>query len=128
MATSKSIPKDRMSNAKWLAALDLCASLKYPTTEQIKEKANISRSTYFRWKKTDEFKKDLADYAKQTFASLSSRAVKKLEELLESDDEKVALRAAQTVLDKTIPEIEPEKKDNSHITMTVEYVEAEDEV
>lgn len=61
--------------------------------------------------------------------------MKKLEGLLESEDERIVIKAAQMILDKTIEGVVEEKDNDNTIKMTVEYVdstdsptEAEDEV
>ena len=122
----KPIVANRHMNARWQKALDLCLSSKYPTDEEIKS-IGISRATYFRWKATPEFQKDCSDMASKQFFNLTGRAVKKLEELLESEDERIVIKAAQMVLDKTIKGVVEEKQDDSTLKMTVEYVDVPQE-
>src|SRR5574344_1400248 len=128
------IVKNRHTNARWQKAIDLCLAEKYPTDEQIEE-LGISRATYFRWKQTPEFQEDCLKQSNQRFYYLTGRAVKKLEGLLESEDERIVIKAAQMILDKTIEGAVEEKDNDKTIKMTVEYVdstdsptEAEDEV
>lgn len=128
------IVKNRHTNARWQKAIDLCLAEKYPTDEQIEE-LGISRATYFRWKQTPEFQEDCLKLSNQRFYNLTGRAVKKLEGLLESEDERIVIKAAQMILDKTIEGAVEEKDNDPTIKMTVEYVdstdspkEAEDEV
>lgn len=119
---SRAVVENRQTNARWQKALDLCLSTKYPTDKQIEE-IGLSRATYFRWKKTPEFQQDCAEMANKQFFSLTGRAVKKLEDLLESEDERIVIKAAQMILDKTIQGVVEEKKDDSTIKMTVEYID-----
>lgn len=119
------IVKNRHTNARWQKAIDLCLAEKYPTDEQI-EGLGISRATYFRWKQTPEFQEDCLKQSNQRFYSLTGRAVKKLEGLLESEDEHIAIKAAQMILDKTIEGAVEEKDNDTSIKMTVEYVDSTD--
>ena len=123
---SRIVVNNRSTNSKWQKAIDLCLSEKYPTDEQIKS-IGISRATYFRWKATPEFQKDCSDMASKQFFNLTGRAVKKLEELLESEDERIVIKAAQMVLDKTIKGVVEEKQVDSTLKMTVEYVDVPQE-
>ena len=119
------IVKNRHTNARWQKAIDLCLAEKYPTDEQIEE-LGISRATYFRWKQTPEFQEDCLKQSNQRFYSLTGRAVKKLEGLLESEDERIVIKAAQMILDKTIEGAVEEKDNDPTIKMTVEYVDSTD--
>lgn len=121
------IVKNRATNSRWQRALDLCISVKYPSDEEI-EAIGISRATYFRWRKTPEFQKDCSDLANKEFYSLTGRAVKKLETLLDSEDERIQIKAAQMILDKTIQGAVDSNEGDGSIKMTVEYVGADDEI
>ena len=128
------IVKNRHTNARWQKAIDLCLAEKYPTDEQIEE-LGISRATYFRWKQTPEFQEDCLKQSNQRFYTLTGRAVKKLEGLLESEDERIVIKAAQMLLDNAIEGVVEQKDNDNTSKMTVQYVdstdsptEAEDEV
>jgi hypothetical protein len=72
------------------------------------EQANISRSTFYSWLKTPEYKKELdfqkAQLIKQALSNLKTstgKAVQVLIRLLDSDNEMIRLKTAITILEFT---------------------------
>ena len=119
---STPVTKNRHTNTKWQKALQLAMDFGYPSDDDIKS-IGISRATYFNWKKRPEFQQDLMDLCQKTFCSLTTKAVNKLSNLIDSENENIALKASQIVLDKTIEDTTENKIEGSNdLTMTVEYV------
>lgn len=79
------------------------------------KKAGISKTTFYEWLKTPEFKaefvrqrQELIDLALHELKTSASEAVSVLRELLKADAESVRLRTAQAILENVLKSIELE--------------------
>ena len=89
------------TKATWMQAVEFTAMGIYTET-QIAEKAGVSRNTLWEWKKKPEFMEDVWGKHRVIFANLVPKALKTLEESLDSANGKVRLDAARLILDRTI--------------------------
>lgn len=83
-------------------------------TEGVK-KAGISKTTFYEWLKTPEFKaefvrqrQELIDLALHELKTSASEAVSVLRELLKAEGEGIRLRTAQAILENVLKSIELE--------------------
>ena len=74
------------------------------TNREIYEELNIPKSTWYNYFKQDLFCEELAKVRNAKFKEMSGKALKKLDELLESNDARSAIRAVEMVL-----------KENNHL-------------
>jgi hypothetical protein len=74
------------------------------TNREIYEELNIPKSTWYNYFKQDLFCEELAKVRNAKFKEMSGKALKKLDELLESSDARTAIRAVEMVL-----------KENNHL-------------
>jgi hypothetical protein len=74
------------------------------TNREIYEELNIPKSTWYNYFKQDLFCEELAKVRNAKFKEMSNKALKKLDELLESSDARTAIRAVEMVL-----------KENNHL-------------
>jgi hypothetical protein len=72
------------------------------------------------WKRVDEELGTARVNSVQKLSSLSERALERLEELLESDDERVVLRAVDSVLDRNADTSKHHKVENTDIVIKVD--------
>lgn len=77
-------------------------------TKDIAARLNVHRVTVFRWRQLDAYKAEVAqvseDFHRVTRAVLlagTEAAARRVAALVDSEDERIALAAAQTVLDRT---------------------------
>lgn len=69
----------------------------------VARKLKVDDKTISKWCQNSEFREARRNLLMDTFESLSGKAVKVLEEQLESDNAWVRLNAARIVLDKVLP-------------------------
>jgi hypothetical protein len=74
------------------------------TNREIYEELGIPKSTWYSFFKQDLFTEELAKVRNAKFKEMSNKALKKLDELLESSDARTAVRAVEMVL-----------KENNHL-------------
>ena len=74
------------------------------TNREIYEELGIPKSTWYNYFKQDLFCEELAKVRNAKFKEMSGKALKKLDELLESNDARSAIRAVEMVL-----------KENNHL-------------
>ena len=78
------------------------------TTVQIAAEVGVHRVTIYRWREIDEYRHfvaalvaDTQRAARATLQAGATDAAKRIRELMRSEDERIALSAAQTLLDRT---------------------------
>ena len=78
------------------------------TTVQIADEVGIHRTTVYRWREVDQYRHlvaallaDTQRAARATLRAGARTAAARVLALVESDDERIALSAAQTLLDRT---------------------------
>lgn len=76
----------------------------YKTNKEIYEELNIPKSTWYSYFKQDLFCEELQKARNAKFKEMSNKALKKLDELLDSADARSAIRAVEMVL-----------KENNHL-------------
>lgn len=101
-ADGKYIPLAGLSDVQTQALFMLVYSNK--TNKEIYEELNVPKSTWYSWFKQDLFTDELAKVRNAKFKEMSNKALKKLDELLESNDSRSAIRAVEMVL-----------KENNHL-------------
>lgn len=74
------------------------------TNKEIYEELDIPKSTWYSYFKQDLFTEELAKTRNAKFKEMSNKALKKLDELLDSQDARTAVRAVEMVL-----------KENNHL-------------
>ena len=74
------------------------------TNREIYEELGIPKSTWYSFFKQDLFTEELAKVRNAKFKEMSNKALKKLDELLDSQDSRSAIRAVEMVL-----------KENNHL-------------
>ena len=74
------------------------------TNKEIYEELGIPKSTWYSFFKQDLFTEELAKVRNAKFKEMSGKALKKLDELLDSQDSRSAIRAVEMVL-----------KENNHL-------------
>lgn len=89
------------TKATWMQAVEYTAMGIY-TEAKIAEMAGVSRNTLWEWKKKPEFMEDVWGKHRVIFSNLVPKALKTLEESLDSANGKVRLDAARLILDRTI--------------------------
>ena len=80
-----------------------CINLLVYTNKQkgeIAEEIGVRRETITAWLKRDDFQKGLEDEIHRKFKSMAAKAAKKLDGLLESDNERIVLDASKEILNK----------------------------
>lgn len=99
--------------------IDVIYSLVYEdaTIKEILKKHNVPESTYYGWYAQDVFVSRLKEERDRKFTSLSSKALKKLDKLMNCGDKRTELRAAELVL-----------KENGHLDRETESAEKTTEI
>jgi len=99
----------------------------YKTNKEIYEELNIPKSTWYSYFKQDLFVEELQKERNAKFKEMSNKALKKLDELLESSDARTSIRAVEMVLKEN-----NHLKDNIDInvntnkTITIEFFNDDD--
>lgn len=70
------------------------------TNREIAREVGVDKSTVQRWLKTSKFEEKLKEETQRCLNHLASKATRKLEKLIDSRNDGVALGACRTVLDK----------------------------
>ena len=76
----------------------------YKYNKDIYEELNVPKSTFYHWFTQDLFVEELTKARNAKFKEMSNKALKKLDELLDSQDARSAIRAVEMVL-----------KENNHL-------------
>ena len=76
----------------------------YKYNKDIYEELNVPKSTFYHWFTQDLFVEELTKARNAKFKEMSNKALKKLDELLDSQDSRSAIRAVEMVL-----------KENNHL-------------
>lgn len=71
------------------------------TQAQIARELKISEQTICNWKKDEEFSSELSKQLRVCVQTLAPKAVKTMEDLLESESDNVRFSAAKDILDRT---------------------------
>lgn len=87
-----------LSNKK-LKAIDMLVYTKMQKQE-IAEELKVSPSTISVWQKDDEFQEALKEEMQRGFKDMAIKARRKLDKLMDSDNEGIALAASREVLNK----------------------------
>lgn len=96
------IPKTRKPlNKKMLRCIEIMAHEPHRTNQDIANEININNGTISQWLKRDDFQQALKEENQRKFKSLASRAIKRLEQLMDSENEKVSLDASKEILNKS---------------------------
>ena len=86
--------------AKRLKALEILVSGDYKSYEEVAGKLKITRRTLYNWRNEEEFSAELERRIKIKIGGIVPRAIKKLDELIDSKKEIIALQAAKDMLDR----------------------------
>ena len=86
--------------AKRLKALEILVSGDYKSYEEVADKLKITRRTLYNWRNEEEFSAELERRIKIKIGGIVPRAIKKLDELIDSKKEIIALQAAKDILDR----------------------------
>lgn len=68
--------------------------------QEIAEELGISRATISQWVKREDFQQAIRDEMSRSFGQMAFRARKRLEKLIDSKNEGIALAASREVLNK----------------------------
>lgn len=68
--------------------------------QEIAEELKVSNSTISQWVKKDEFQQAIKDEMHRGFSSMATKARQRLDKLIDSKNEGIALAAAREVLNK----------------------------
>lgn len=110
--------------ARKLKALEILVSGDYRTYEEVADRLKINRRTLYNWRNEEEFSKELDRRIRIVVGGIAPRALKKLDELIDSKNEQVALQAAKDMLDrggfKAAEKIDLNGKTESSMTVSFE--------
>lgn len=70
----------------------------YKYNKDIYEELDVAKSTYYHWFTQDLFTEELTKARQAKWKAMSGKALKKLDELIDSENSKVSLDACKTVL------------------------------
>ena len=87
-------------NKKMLKAIEIMVHEPYRKKGEIAEELKVSRATISAWCKREDFQQALKEENQRCFKDMAARAIKKLEQLLDSKNEGISLAAAREVLNK----------------------------
>ena len=99
--------------------IDVIYSLVYEdlTVKELLAKHEVAESTYYGWYAQELFTSRLKEERSRKFTALSSKALKKLDKLMDCGDKRTELRAAELVL-----------KENGHLDRDSELTEKTTEI
>lgn len=85
-------------NMRKAASMQVMTNL---TQREIAKKLNLTEQTLSNWQKKEEYIDLKADFQREYLGSLSSKAIRTLNDLLTDDNSNVRLGAAKDILDRT---------------------------
>lgn len=110
----------KRTDYRWLRAVELTA-LGQKSNQEIIEEVGISKATFYLWKAKKEFYDDVMAKNIMIFKDLLPKALKTVNDAMDSGNAKVRLDAAKIVLEKTLPELHPtEGKDGNSTTINIQ--------
>lgn len=86
--------------AKQIKAMDMLISGNYTTCE-IAEELKISRKTLYNWRTDEEFDAEFRHRLSLKLGAIAPKAVKRIDKLIDSETERIALDASRDILDRT---------------------------
>ena len=86
--------------SKQQKAIELLVSGDFNTYEEIAEHVKVSRKTLYNWRREEKFTKELSKEINLKLTRIVPKALNKIERLIDSDDEHIALIAAKNILDR----------------------------
>ena len=89
-----------MLKGKKLKALEILVSGDYKNYDALAKKLKISSKTLYNWRQEEEFAAELERRINIKIGGIAPRALKRVEKIIDSKNEEVALRACKDVLDR----------------------------
>jgi DNA-binding transcriptional regulator LsrR (DeoR family) len=86
-------------NQKMLKAIEMLVYTK-KQKQEIAEELNVSRTTFSTWLKREDFQETMKAEMNRAFQPLAYKARHRLEQLIDSSNEQVALSASKDALDR----------------------------
>jgi DNA-binding transcriptional regulator LsrR (DeoR family) len=86
-------------NQKMLKAIEMLVYIK-KQKQEIAEELNVSRTTFSTWLKREDFQETMKAEMNRAFQPLAYKARHRLEQLIDSSNEQVALSASKDALDR----------------------------
>ena len=86
--------------SKQQKAIELLVSGDFNTYEEIAEHVKVSRKTLYNWRREEKFTKELSKEINLKLTRIVPKALNKIERLIDSDNEHIALMAAKNILDR----------------------------
>lgn len=87
-------------NQKQLRAIEIMVTEPYRLKGDIAKELKVRPETITAWLKREDFQQAIKEENQRCFQSMAAKAVKKLNELLDSKNEGIALAASREVLNK----------------------------
>lgn len=110
----------KRTDYRWLRAVELTA-LAQKSNQEIIDDVGISKATFYLWKAKKEFYDDVMAKNIMIFKDMLPKALKTVNDAMDSGNAKVRLEAAKIVLEKTLPEFHPtEGKDDNRTTVNIQ--------
>lgn len=89
-----------MLKGKKLKALEILVSGNYKNYDELAKQLKISSKTLYNWRQEEEFAAELERRINIKIGGIAPRALKRVEKIIDSKNEEVALRACRDVLDR----------------------------
>lgn len=90
-----------MLKGKKLKALELLVSGECKSYSEVAQRVEISQKTLFNWRSEEEFSQELKRRIDLRISSSVPRAVRRIEKIIGSQNEEVALKACKDILDRS---------------------------
>ena len=87
-------------NQKQLRAIEIMVTEPYRLKGDIAKELKVRAETITAWLKREDFQQAIKEENQRCFQSMAAKAVKKLDQLLDSKNEGIALAASREVLNK----------------------------
>ncbi len=89
-----------MLKGKQLKALEKLVSGDYESYDKLADELKISHKTLYNWRHEEEFVAELERRINIKIGGIAPRALRRVEKIIDSKNEEVALRACRDVLDR----------------------------
>lgn len=87
-------------NNKQLRAIEIMVYEPYKQKQEIAEELKVRRETISAWIKREDFQQAIKDETHRKFARLAPRALKEMEKLLDSENERIVFDVSKEILNK----------------------------
>lgn len=87
-------------NNRMIRCIEIMVHEPYRQKGDIAKELKVSPATISAWQKREDFQQAIKEENQRCFQSMAAKAVKKLDQLLESKNEGIALAASREVLNK----------------------------